>query len=122
MSPLPATMALAACWVMAAPVAQALNTFMNGMPVRPSRPVSGSAWATSQLPPKAQSTSFHATPASLQRQLDGVGAHLERGLVAEPAEGVQADPDDRDVVHRQAPQLLVGANANVTISSPSAFV
>ncbi len=64
MSPLPATMALAACWVMAAPVAHALNTFMNGMPVSPNRPTRGSAWATSQLPPNAQFTSFHSMPAS----------------------------------------------------------
>ena len=94
-------MALAACWVIAAPVAQALNTFMNGMPVRPSSPVSGSAWATSQLPPNAQSTSFHADAGVAERQLDRVGAHLEGRLVAEPAEGVQADPDDRNVVHRR---------------------
>jgi hypothetical protein len=51
MSPMPARMALAVCWMALAAVAQALNTFMNGMPVSPSSPVSGSVWATSQLPP-----------------------------------------------------------------------
>ena len=99
MSATPATMALAACWIVAAPVAQALNTFMNGMPVRPSRPVSGSVWATSQLPPKAHWTSVQSTSGVGEGEVDGVGAHVERGLVAEPAERVEADPDDGDVVH-----------------------
>ena len=57
-----------------------------------------------------------------QRLLDRIGAHLERALVAVPAEGVQANPDDRYLIHLVAPQLLVGANANVMISSPAAFV
>ena len=64
MSPLPARMAFAACWIVAAPVAHALNTLMNGMPVRPTRPVRGSV-QTPQLPPKAHWTSFHVTPASV---------------------------------------------------------
>ena len=41
--------------------------------------------------------SFHSTPASAERQLDRLGAHLHGGLV-EPAERMQADADDGDVV------------------------
>src|SRR3546814_9784763 len=64
MSPMPALSALAVCWMALEAVAQALNTFMNGMPVRPSRPVSGSVCAASQLPPNANWMSRHSTPAS----------------------------------------------------------
>src|SRR3974377_897017 len=63
MSPLPALRAFAACWIVAAPVAHALKTWMNGRPLRPTRPVRGSV-QTPQLPPKAHWTSFHVTPAS----------------------------------------------------------
>ena len=65
MSPVPARMAFAACWMVAAPVAHALNTLMKGMPVRPTRAVTGSV-QTSQLPPKAHWTSVHGTPASVK--------------------------------------------------------
>src|SRR3974390_1572175 len=63
MSPLPARMAFAACWIVAAPVAQALNTWMNGRAGRPTSTGRGSVQPP-QLPPKAQFTSFHVTPAS----------------------------------------------------------
>ena len=97
MFPLPARMAFAACWIVAAPVAHALNTLMNGMPLRPTRPVRGSV-ETPQLPPKAHWTSFHvrlrrSTPARRRRR------PVECGLVAVSSEGVQADTDDGDIVH-----------------------
>src|SRR5690606_9294851 len=37
---------------------------MNWMPVRPSSPTTASGLSTSRLPPKANWTSFHSTPAS----------------------------------------------------------
>src|SRR3954470_22433841 len=37
---------------------------MKGMPVRPRRPVTASGLSTSKLPPNANCTSFHSTPAA----------------------------------------------------------
>ena len=125
MSPLPATMALAACWVMAAPV-------RTGVEDVDERDAGETQQADERVGlgdlPAAAERAVDVGPRHtgvLQGLVDRVGTHLERALVAVAAEGVQADPDDRDFVHVQAPQLLVrvtGANANVTISSPSAFV
>ena len=98
-------------------MAQALNTFVNGMPLRPSRLVSGSVCATSQLPPNAHCTSVHGSAGVGERQLDRIGTHLEGALVTEPAERVEADPDDGDVVHVDS--SVLGAKAKVMISSPS---
>src|SRR6266508_6209803 len=39
---------------------------MNGMPVSPRSPITASGLSTSALPPNANWTSFHATPASAQ--------------------------------------------------------
>src|ERR1700688_4715725 len=64
MSSVPARMAFAACWIVAALVAHALKTLMNGIPVRPTKLVRGSV-ETAQLPPKALWTSLHGTPASV---------------------------------------------------------
>src|SRR6478609_2364108 len=47
-----------------AAVAQALKTLVNGMPVRPTMPTIASGLATVQLPPVANWTSLHCTPAS----------------------------------------------------------
>src|SRR5271155_6284137 len=48
-----------------AAVAQALNTSVNGIPVRPTMPTIASGLATVQLPPTANWMSFHSTPASV---------------------------------------------------------
>ena len=49
-----------------APVAHALRTFMNWMPVNPSSATSESGSSPlRKLPPAANSTSSHATPASV---------------------------------------------------------
>ena len=47
-----------------AAVAQALNTSVNGIPVRPTMPTIASGLATVQLPPTANWMSFHSMPAS----------------------------------------------------------
>src|SRR6516165_11253228 len=47
-----------------AAVAQALNTSVNGIPVRPTMPTIASGLATVQLPPTANWMSFQSTPAS----------------------------------------------------------
>ena len=115
MSYCPERMASAVSWSAVAAVAQPLKTSMNGMPVRPSRPVTASGLSTSKLPPNANWTSFHSTPASAERSPDRVGAHVDRRLGAEPAERVQPHPDDRNVVHLRLLSLGVarqtGANA-----------
>ena len=90
-----------------AAVAQPLNTFVNGMPVRPSRPVMASGLATSQLPPNANCDVRPLDAGVGERGDDGVGAHLDRGLVAEPAERVEPDPDDGNVVHLASVSQLV---------------
>jgi hypothetical protein len=121
-SPLPATMALAACCVIAAPVAQALNTLMNGMPVSPSSPTSGSACATSQLPPKAQSTSCHGTPAS-RRASSTASAPISNALLSpNRPNGCSPTPTIATPSMSSAPQLPLGAKAKVTTSSPFASV
>ena len=66
-------------------MAQALKTLVNVMPVRPTSRVTASGLDTSWLPPKPNWMSFQSTPASVECELDRVGAHLHRGLV-EPAE------------------------------------
>ena len=101
-------MALAVCWMALDAVAQALNTLVKGMPVRPRSPVSGSVCATSQLPPKANWTSGQVDAGVLERELDGIGAHVERGLVAETTEGVQADPDDGNVLSSSVSSVALG--------------
>src|SRR4029078_7903830 len=45
-------------------VAQALNTLVKGMPDSPTMPTIASGFATVQLPPVANWTSVHSTPAS----------------------------------------------------------
>ena len=57
---MPSAHALAAL----AAVAQALKTLVNGMPESPTMPTIASGLATVQLPPVANWTSFHSTPAS----------------------------------------------------------
>src|SRR6185312_3604459 len=47
-----------------AAVAQALNTLVNGIPESPTMPTMASGLATVQLPPVANCTSCHCTPAS----------------------------------------------------------
>ena len=58
-----------------------------------------------------------------QGELDGVGGHRHRRLVAEPSERVEAHADDRHVVHDAPPSVAVtGAKANMRTSSPSSSV
>src|SRR3954471_23903838 len=57
---MPSAHALAAL----AAVAQALKTLVNGIPESPTMPTIASGLATVQLPPVANWTSFHSTPAS----------------------------------------------------------
>ena len=98
MSPLPERMAFAACWIVAAPVAHALNTWMNGSAAEADQTGEG----IGPDPPAPAEGALDVVPRHTcvgQRQLYGIGGHLVRGLVAVPTEGVQADTDDRDVVH-----------------------
>ena len=62
---------------------------------------------------------FHAGVG--ERELDGLGAHLHRGLV-EPAKWMQSHADDGDIVSHLRLLLSTGWNANVMISLPSASV
>ena len=110
MSYLPSRIVSAVCWMALAEVAQALNTLVKGMPVRPTSRVTASGLDTSWLPPTPNWMSFHSTPASLERELDGLGAHLHGGLV-EPAERVEADADDGDVVHESSSSSSAAAPA-----------
>src|SRR6201990_2134187 len=57
---MPSAHALAAL----AAVAHAVNTLVNGMPDKPPMPTIASGFATVQLPPVANWTSFQSTPAS----------------------------------------------------------
>src|SRR5262249_18114739 len=59
-------MASAAVCSADAAVAHPLYTSTKGMPVSPSKVTTASGVSTSKLPPTANCTSFHATPASVQ--------------------------------------------------------
>ena len=88
-----------ACAVASAepPVAQPLRTLMNGTPVRPSTETVVSALPAASEPPAANSTSCQPRPASRERRARGDRGHLEPGDARVAAEGMDAQPDDRDV-------------------------
>ncbi len=92
---MPSAHALAAL----AAVAQALKTLVNGMPDSPTMPTIASGLATVQLPPDGELDVLPLDAGVGDSGEDGVDAHLHRGLALEPAERVQPNPDDRDVVH-----------------------
>ena len=82
-------------------MAQPLATLTNGRPVRPSWLTIVSAPPAAAEPPKANSTSLHSMPGVGEGLAHGEGALLQAGRVV-PAERVDADPDDGDVIHQLA--------------------
>src|SRR5918994_1307011 len=65
---------------------------MNGMPVRPSRPITASGLSTSLLPPNANWTSVHCTPASAHAARTDSAAMSMADLPAKRPNGCSPTP------------------------------
>src|SRR6476661_1394741 len=73
-----------------AAVAQALNTLVKGMPDSPTMPTIASGFATVQLPPVANWTSVHSTPASATAAKMAT-SFVIFGILSGPARGERDD-------------------------------
>ena len=119
----PARMASAAVWTAVAEVAQALNTSVKGMPLRPTRLDTALGLVTVWLPPTPNWMSRHVTPASFRASWMASAPMAIAVLSPKRPNGWRPTPMMATSFMTRSPRSAVtGANANMRTSSPSSSV